>query len=473
MASGENVLIIMSDEHQARALGAAGNASVQTPNLDALAGRGARFTKCWTPSPICVSARGSLATGRWVHEIGTWHSAQPYDGSIRGWAHEARDAGREVASIGKLHYSGPQDDHGFTETIAPMWVAGGLGWVQGLPRRDRLPYPEAAEMAGGVGVGHTSYTRYDHRVTERAVEWIRGHQHADDPWVLFVSFVAPHYPLSAPEDFSARFDGIEIDPPEIPQQDIDHPAVQAMADFFGYHRYFDEASTVAGRRAYHSLVSFLDSNVGRVLAALDDTDATDSTRVVYTSDHGEMEGNRGLWGKSYMYRDSVDIPLIVAGPDIDPGSVVETNANLIDVHASVLDTLGANAMRDLDRGPGVSLWEQATNGLERPAFSEYHDGGSITGTFAVRQGDSKLVHHEGHRPELFDVAADPDELDDVFDHSAHTATLDDAYEVLASIVDTAKVDAQAFASQEQLIERLGGRAALGDHLRFNHTPVPR
>ena len=472
VATGENVLIIMSDEHQARALGAAGDVMVHTPNLDRLAERGARFTRCWTPSPICVSARGSFATGRWVHEIGTWHSAQPYDGDIRGWAHEARDAGREVVSIGKLHYSGPRDDHGFTETIAPMWVAGGIGWVQGLPRRNPLPYPEAAEMAEGVGVGHTSYTRYDERVTAHAVEWLHRRERAEDPWVLFVSFVAPHYPLSAPEEFASLTKNSDLPDPDIAKQSIEHPAVRAMADFFAYHRYFDSEGTDAGRRAYRALIAFLDSNVGKVLDALDEIGATSSTRVIYTSDHGEMEGNRGLWGKSYMYRDSVGVPLIVAGPDVAAGATVDTHANLVDICATVRDTLPPGRQDDTGTGQGVSLWEQMDIGLDRPAFSEYHDGGSITGSFCVRVGDTKLVHHEGERPELFDLATDPDELTDVSDDPNRQHDLQVGYEALGTLVDTTAANAAAFASQEELIARLGGRSSLANFLRFNHTPVP-
>ena len=107
-----NVLVIMADEHAARVAGFAGHSVVQTPHLDRLASEGTVFERAWTPSPICVPARGAFATGRWVHEVGTWHSAQPYTGEPGGWAHAARFAGATVVSVGKLHYRSGDDDIG-------------------------------------------------------------------------------------------------------------------------------------------------------------------------------------------------------------------------------------------------------------------------------------------------------------------------------------------------------------------------
>lgn len=200
----ENVLVIMSDEHQRRALGCAGHALVSTPHLDGLAASGTRFTNCWTPSPICVPARASLATGRWVHDVKAWDSAQAYTGRPAGWAHALRDEGRDVVSFGKLHHRSGADDDGFTERHRPMFIHGGIGWLQGLPRREPIPYTEAAELAADTGVGETTYTRYDRRVTDDACAWLASPDR-DKPWAAFVSFVAPHYPLSAPEEFASLY----------------------------------------------------------------------------------------------------------------------------------------------------------------------------------------------------------------------------------------------------------------------------
>ncbi len=466
----QNVLIIMSDEHQARAMGSAGHEVAQTPHLDSLAAGGTRFTNCWTPSPICVPARASVATGRWVHEVEAWDSAQAYTGEPKGWAAALADAGHDVASFGKLHHRSGADDDGFTERHLPMFIHGGLGWLQGLPRREPIPYNEASELAADVGVGETTYTRYDRRVTDAACEWLQAPQRSAKPWAAFVSFVAPHYPLSAPEEFAAMYPVADIPPPEIGMVSIDHPAVNAMADFFHYGQYFTPELTQEARAAYFGLCSFMDHNVGRVLAALEAAGQRENTRIIYSSDHGELLGNRGLWCKSFMFEDSVAVPMIISGPGAPQGAVVEANVNLVDIAPTVVEVADSATLAD---SPGVSLWDAAQQpDADRLGFSEYHDGGSVTGSFALRDGEWKYVHHEGHAPELYNLADDPDELNDLGTSAGTASERAACADALAGIVDTSDANARAFASQAALIEQHGGRANIEHSFRFNHTPAP-
>src|SRR5262245_41869999 len=118
----KNLLIIMSDQHSRTLMGCYGHALVRTPNLDRLAARGTRFTECWTPSPVCIPARASFATGKYIHQIGFWDNADPYDGSVPSWHHRLREAGHQVVSIGKLNFPADEDDSGFSESIIPMQV---------------------------------------------------------------------------------------------------------------------------------------------------------------------------------------------------------------------------------------------------------------------------------------------------------------------------------------------------------------
>lgn len=373
-----------------------------------------------------------------------------------------------MTTIGKLHFRSEVDDNGSTDEVLPMHVLDGVGWVQGLFRSDPVPYPESAELAADVGVGHTTYTRFDERVADAAVGWLAEHAAGPVPWVLQVGFVSPHYPLSAPAEFIRPIRHADVRP-EIAGHGLDHPVVAAIADFFSYHRGFDEDTTLAGRLAYLGLCAFLDHNVGRVLTALSEAGATGETLVVYTSDHGDMAGNHGLWCKSYMYEDSVGVPMVMAGPGVDPGSVVETSVGLVDIAPTVTGVVGA----PLEPGPGRSLLDLAKGAdPDRPGFSEYHDGGSPTGSFMVRSGDLKYVHHVGERPQLFDLGEDPDELVDLGRDPGRAADRSYCEEVLRSIVDPEEADRRAFADQRMLEEALGGRIAVERYSRFDHTPVP-
>ena len=102
----QNLLFIISDEHNPKMLGCYGHDTVRTPNLDRLAERGTRFAAAYTNSPICIPARAAFATGRYVHETRYWDNAHPYDGAVRSWGHRLRREGRRVEAIGKLHYRG-------------------------------------------------------------------------------------------------------------------------------------------------------------------------------------------------------------------------------------------------------------------------------------------------------------------------------------------------------------------------------
>ena len=134
-ATPQNLLVIMSDEHNRKIAGYAGHPIVGTPALDRLAAGGCCFTSAYTPSPICVPARASLATGLPVHRHRAWDNAIAYDGQIQGWAHALRKRGHHVASIGKLHYRGqPGEDYGFTESLLAMHITGGIGDVTHLVR---------------------------------------------------------------------------------------------------------------------------------------------------------------------------------------------------------------------------------------------------------------------------------------------------------------------------------------------------
>ncbi len=331
-----NLLVLMSDEHNPKFLGAAGHPFIATPNLDALAARGTRFTSAYTACPICVPARASFAVGRYVHDIGYWDNADAYEGAIPSWHHALRDAGHRVVSIGKLHFRGRKgDDHGFSEEIVPMHIVDGIGDVKGLIR-ERIPTRKGGDkMARRAGPGESPYTVYDREIASRAQIWL--HEEApkwrDRPWVLFVSFVAPHFPLTAPARWFYRYWRQDLPLPKLyaAAERPHHPFIDDYARTVDYDPHFtgpaDVKRAIAG---YSGLVSSMDENVGDVLQALRDAGLEDDTRVLYTSDHGDNVGARGLWGKSTFYEESAGVPLIVAGPDVPAGRVVSTPVSHID-----------------------------------------------------------------------------------------------------------------------------------------------
>ena len=310
-----NLLVIMSDEHQARALSCAGHFT-RTPNLDALAARGTRFTNAYTPSPICVPARASFATGLYTHQTRLWDNAMPYAGQIPGWGHALQGAGVPVQSIGKLHYRAEEDPAGFDTEHIPMMVKDGVGMVWASIRKEDQRVDMPGRMLGDyIGPGESTYTEYDAAVVQRTRDWLS--DAPDRPWCLYVGLVAPHFPLVVPEAYFNLYPADDLPRAKLHPSD-GHPRHPWVQKQFGLDRtedkFRDDAERLAAMSAYYGLCTWMDHNVGQILSALDDAGLHEHTTVVYTSDHGDNVGARGLWGKSNMYEESAAVPLIVARP---------------------------------------------------------------------------------------------------------------------------------------------------------------
>src|SRR5688572_31575894 len=277
-----NLVVIMSDEHNPKVMGSAAHPVVHTPHMDALAARGTSFTSAYTTSPVCIPARAGFACGKYIHQIGFWDNADAYDGSVPSWHHVLRDRGHRVVSIGKLHFRLPGEDHGFSEEQIPMHIIEGKGDLMGLVRDDLPRRGGAKKMAAMAGPGESAYTLYDRQICSRAQVWLREEGARGDrrPWVLFVSFVAPHFPLTAPPEHYYRYATRNLPMPKLYARDQrpNHPYLGDYRQSFCYDDYFESESDVKRALAgYFGLVSSLDENIGKILAVLDQTGLGSST----------------------------------------------------------------------------------------------------------------------------------------------------------------------------------------------------
>ena len=471
----KNLLFILSDQHTRELTGCYGHDLIQTPYIDRLAEQGTRFDNAYTPCPLCVPARASLATGRYVHDLRLWDNAHPYDGRPTGWGHRLMEAGSHVASIGKLHYRGQEHPTGWNEEIDTLHVAEGSGDLVGSVRTQMQERSSSHKLADDAGCGDSTYTRYDVRNAEHAARWLNEEapKHRDRPWVLFVGFVLPHFPLRAPPEFFDLY-------PEVPfprmydeAERPDHPVIKEMMRISANDKYFDEEKINTARRAYFGMVTLMDQCIGRILSALNDADLADDTRIIYTSDHGENLGNRGLWGKSNMYEEAVAVPLVMAGPDIPGGQALSTPVNLVDCYQTIVENAGLSLTDEEKELPGHSLLAIARGEEpERILLSEYHASSSSTGFFMIREGRWKYVHYVGQPPQLFDTEADPHETNDLGSSPEHAKVIEACEAKLRSVVDPEAVNQMAFADQAALVERHGGREAVLARGDFSYTPAP-
>ncbi|MEQ8441371.1 MAG: sulfatase-like hydrolase/transferase [Alphaproteobacteria bacterium] len=473
----QNLVVIMSDEHSPKILGCHGNQNVDTPNLDALAERGTRFSQAYCASPVCIPARASFAVGKYIHEIGYWDNADAYDGRVPSWHHKLRDRGHEVVSIGKLHFRQPDEDHGFSEEIIPMHVIEGKGDLMGLVRSELPVRKGAYKMAGFAGPGESQYTFYDREIAARAQIWLRqaAQRQADKPWVLFVSFVCPHFPLTAPPEHFYRYYEADLPFPKLYEKSErpTHPYIVDYASSFNYDDYFDQEKVRKALAGYYGLCSFLDENIGKVLGVLDDTGLSENTRVIYTSDHGDNLGARGLWGKSTLFDEASAVPMIMAGDEIPVGKVIDTPVSHVDFYPFVLDAVG-NVEPDLRKGfPGTSLFELADGDApDRNVLVEYHGMGSTSGAFMIRHGVYKYVFYTRYPCQLFDLENDPEELVDLGADPRYADVVRECHERLLLICDPIDVDRCARERQQELLVENGGRDAVIARGDLGFTPAP-
>ena len=464
-----NQLIIMTDEHTRKVLGCYGNSIVQTPNLDRLARIGTVFSNAYCNVPICVPSRASFATGQYAHSSGHWDNATPYTGTPESWGHALQKSGIQVGSIGKLHYRNSDDAVGFDFQTLPMHVVNGIGDVLGCVREPLPRRWKALSMAEEIGPGETSYNKYDRQVASEAVRWLKDATNKTEPWTLFVSLVAPHFPLIAPARFYELYENLQLMPSK-PKPEPEHPWHEAMRNCQLMDN-FTPAKTQIALRSYYALVSFVDELIGSILNTLKSLEIEDITQIIYTSDHGDNIGERSLWGKSNFYEESIGIPLIIAGPNVPIGKVCQTPVSLVDLYPTILETaeLSIEAHK-----PGRSLTKIANepDNNERVIFAEYHAMGSKNGAFMIRKGHWKYVHYVSMKPQLFDLACDPDEISDLSDSHEFADVIKNLESELRLICDPETVDQTAKTDQAKIIKLNGGVEAVVKKGGFGATPPP-
>lgn len=422
MDSQPDIVMVMTDQHAARIMGCAGDPIAKTPALDALAQSGTRFENAYCNAPLCVPSRMSFLTGLEPHKSGVLNNDTYLPSDIPTLAHALGAAGYACHLVGRMHFYGPDQLHGFEDRpigdIAASYPGGNPPDIGDLTKGRGNRGPELAFS----GAGETSYQAYDLAVAKQAEETIatlkEQRARTGQPFFVLVSLFCPHPPYICPRDDFDDFARV-VPPPRLTPPKQDHPAIADWRKAGGTAD-VSPASQETSRAAYYGLVQTIDRICGRVFDLVKDQD---NTLSIYTSDHGDCLGERGLWWKSVMYDQSAKIPLILRGPDVSTQTTDTRVASLVDLTATILDYAGTDA---LPGACGQSLRGPAQEDLA--CFSSYY-GGLMNIQLPhvrhrmVRQGRYKLMWFDGARPLLFDLDADPDELVDLARDADHADVL--------------------------------------------------
>ena len=418
MPSQPNILFIIADDHRFDAIGAMGDATVQTPVLDALMARGTTFRQTHIMGSlvgaVCVPSRAAVLTSASLFRSGM----QEINRELAVWPQVMREAGYHTFATGKWH----NDKQTFTNSFAD----GAKIFFGGMSSHFEVPvfdydasgaYPNTAKY-----IGEKFSTEM---FTDEAVQFLQDYDAAaaSDPFFLYLAFTSPHDPRTPPGEYATMYPPAEMPVPEnfMPEHPFDNGEMRIRDEVLAP---FPRTPEIVQQHIadYYGMISHMDAEIGRVLKTLEATGQLENTLIIYTADHGLAVGQHGLLGKQNLYSHSIRVPSIFAGPGVPEGKTVDALTYLYDVFPTVCE-LTAVACPDTVEGRSlVPLMHGSAERVRETVFAAYRD---IQRT--VSDGRWKLIRYYvseetgagTNRIQLFDLANDPGETTELSALSEH------------------------------------------------------
>ena len=473
-----NILFIIADQLAAQFLNAYGHKITKTPSLDRLAKSGVVFENAYSSSPLCAPARATLMNGLLPSRTGVYDNAAEFPSSIPTWAHYLRLQGYKTCLSGKMHFVGPDQLHGLEERLTTDIYPADFGWTPDWRlKQERIDWwyhnmtsvlqPGIAEI--------TNQLEYDDEVAFLAVRKIYDYVRFEPgrPFCLMASFTHPHDPYAARAKYWNLYRDEDIDLPRV--SSISRDALDAhskrLYDVSAIQDYtVTEADIRAARHGYYANISYVDGLVGQLLDALEATGQRDNTVVVFTSDHGDFLGERGLWYKMSYLEPSAHIPLIICAPKSFTARRVKEPVSLTEILPTLVDiaTEGKGELaRPTDGRSLYPLLTGAVEHLEATAWGEYLAEGTMAPMYMLRRGPWKYIHCPTDPDQLFNLIDDRNELKNLA--ASHPIATKFHSEVVAKF-DIPKINAAVLESQRarhMMFEALKS----GNHFPWDFQPL--
>ncbi|KAB8296675.1 hypothetical protein EYC80_002099 [Monilinia laxa] len=420
MSSGSkpNILYIMADQLAAPLLKMHNPTSqIQTPHLDSLAKDAVVFDSAYCPSPLCAPSRMSMVTGQLPCRIGSYDNASSIDPSTPTYAHYLRAAGYETTLAGKMHFIGEQL-HGYESRLTSDIYPGDYGWAVNWEEPDkRLEWYHNASsiLQAGICV-RSNQLDYDEEVMYKSTQFLYDHVRKGPntrPFCMTVSLTHPHDPYNIQKKFWDLYEGVDIDLPEtkIPQEELDAHSKRLLkvCDLWG--KDFTDEQIKRARRAYYGAVSYVDDCIGKLLQVLKDCRLDENTIIVFSGDHGDMLGERGLWYKMSYFESSVRVPLLVHYPKYFNAHHVSENVSTLDILPTLADLANVELWPGLPMdGSSLLPHLQSRPGGSDTVFAEYCGEGTISPMMMIRRGPWKYITCPADPDQLYNLAEDPKEV---------------------------------------------------------------
>jgi choline-sulfatase len=345
-----NILLFMVDQLTSFVLSSYGGTVCKTPNIDALAQQGVVFDNAYCPYPLCAPSRFGMMSGRLPSTIGAYDNGAEFPAAIPTFAHYLRLNNYYTCISGKMHFVGPDQYHGFEERLTTEIYPADMSWTPTPDFRDFNANEERGYTFGvstidtvkdAGPIARSMQIDYDEDVVYRARRELYARARSDDdrPFMMTVSLTQPHDPYVTTRQFWDLYPDDAIDSPRVPFIPVEQrdPHSQSLYYHYGQDKCeLSEHDYRRARRGYYGMISSIDSLLGELLDTLNECDFADNTAVIFSSDHGDMIGERGMWFKKTLFNPAIQIPLVIKHPHAKPARVSGA-ASLLDLFPTVLE----------------------------------------------------------------------------------------------------------------------------------------
>jgi len=472
----KNILFIMADQMAAPMLPFYASSPVKMPNLSRLAAEGVVFDAAYCNSPLCAPSRFTLVSGQLPSKIGAYDNAADFPADVPTYAHYLRRLGYHTALSGKMHFCGPDQLHGYEERLTSDIYPADYGWSVNWDEPDVRPtwfHNMASVLQAGPSV-RTNQLDFDEEVVFKAQQYLFDHvrEDGDQPFCLTVSMTHPHDPYTIPKSYWNLYGDDDIPmPDQAPAQADQDPHSQRLLKVYDlWDKPLPENKIRDARRAYFGACSYIDDNVGKLLQTLEDTGLADDTIIVFSGDHGDMLGERGLWYKMHWFEMSARVPLLVYAPGQFKAGRVTSAVSTADLLPTFVEMAQGTLQDELPLDGRSLMPHLQGQGGHDEVFGEYMAEGTIGPLMMIRRGAYKFIYSEDDPCLLYDVHNDPKEQEELSQSADHRDLFDAFLAEARAKWDIPAIHHQVLASQRRR-RFVAQSLALGKLKSWDHQPL--
>ncbi len=472
----KNILFIMADQMAAPMLPFYAPSPLKLPNLSRLAAEGVVFDSAYCNSPLCAPSRFTLVSGQLPSKIGAYDNAADFPADVPTYAHYLRRLGYRTALSGKMHFCGPDQLHGYEERLTSDIYPADYGWAVNWDEPDVRPswYHNMSSVLQAGPCVRTNQLDFDEEVVFKAQQYLFDHirEEGDQPFCLTVSMTHPHDPYTIPKPFWDLYHDDEIPLPQnVPAQAEQDPHSQRLLKVYDlWDKPLPETKIRDARRAYFGACSYIDSNVGKLLQTLEDTGLADDTIIVFSGDHGDMLGERGLWYKMHWFEMSARVPLLVCAPGQFSAGRVSASVSTADLLPTLVELAGGQVDPQLPLDGRSLVGHLLGHGGHDEVFGEYMAEGTVGPLMMIRRGPWKFIYSEDDPCLMFNLQDDPLERSNLSQVSEYA-------EVFSAFLDEARAKWNVAQIRDQVLASQRRRRLVFDALTcgklksWDHQPL--